>query len=389
MELIVLAARSLGGGEMRDLFRSAAQEVSDWELAVDVASEHHLVPILARAISEHASDCVSPRVLEDMQRLYLANTREAGQRTEQLVGLLDTLGQAGVAALPLKGPVLALYAYGDIALRTSYDLDVIVAQTKVATAIELLRQMGFEPKESLSRSQLRTTIRFGNELAFVTGGSRTPAELHWRIVQKPIMCRLDLDDLLSRASTVSVLGHEVPWPSRADLAIVLCVHGAKHHWAQLELAHCLAEVLRADRFDWHQFLREARRARCWRRCLLGVLLAGEVFGAAVPEEVLDLARRERAIGRLCSQAVRSYTEPLCYTLPLLREMRWNMATLDGPSSRARYLVLRTFVPSAGDWAWVTLPDWAHVLYYALRPARLALSYARRCRRSSGRRPRRP
>jgi hypothetical protein len=385
VRLLLLAARSLSDPGARDGLRVAVSETSDWELVFHVASLHHLVPIVARAVLDHAADCVSAQTLEFMQRLYLANTREAGRRADHLVVLLETLKQAGIPALPLKGPVLAQSAYGDLGLRTSDDLDVLVKEKDALVAIDALRHRGFELKDPVSSTQMATILRFSCELTLVSRGAPAPVELHWSIVPKSTECRLSLEGILNRAGWVSVLGREVPWPSGIDLFMILCVHGAKHHWAQLELAHSLTELLQSVEFDWHELLREARRALCLRRCLLGALLVAEVFEATIPEEVLSMARSDSAVRRLALQVARSYSTEFRYSLPLLDEMRWNVATLDGPALRARCVLLRTFAPSSEDWAWLDLPASLYPLYYVLRPARLVLKYSRGRRSASARR----
>jgi hypothetical protein len=46
--------------------------------------------------------------------------------TAELCRLISLFAAADIAAIPYKGPVLGLFAYGNIALRRFVDLDVIV-----------------------------------------------------------------------------------------------------------------------------------------------------------------------------------------------------------------------------------------------------------------------
>ena len=52
-----------------------------------------------------------------------------------------------IPLLFLKGPVIAADIYGDISLRTSKDLDILISITHVEKAEKLLLSLGYE-KES-------------------------------------------------------------------------------------------------------------------------------------------------------------------------------------------------------------------------------------------------
>src|SRR5256886_10494233 len=57
---------------------------------------------------------------------------------------------AGIAAVPVKGPTLAALAYGDLARRESFDLDILVRRQDVAPAADLLRSLDYRADQVLS-----------------------------------------------------------------------------------------------------------------------------------------------------------------------------------------------------------------------------------------------
>ena len=89
--------------------------------------------------------------------------------------LTDDLGREGIAAMPLKGAVLAETVYGDIGARQSSDLDLLVHLSDLDRAVAIAESHGWREPELLRKAGVPSLHR---EL-FHT--SRPPLELHWRV----------------------------------------------------------------------------------------------------------------------------------------------------------------------------------------------------------------
>jgi Uncharacterised nucleotidyltransferase len=80
--------------------------------------------------------------------------------------------RAGIPALPLKGPFLALRLHGDVAFRLSHDIDLLVAPDHIRPAIKLMEASGFVWRVGRGRPVLHYVLE---------GKHRIPVELHWRV----------------------------------------------------------------------------------------------------------------------------------------------------------------------------------------------------------------
>src|SRR2546430_17486141 len=56
---------------------------------------------------------------------------------------------AGIAAVPVKGPTLAALAYGDLARREAFDLDILVRRQGVAAAGRPVGSLGYRGRPVL------------------------------------------------------------------------------------------------------------------------------------------------------------------------------------------------------------------------------------------------
>jgi len=59
--------------------------------------------------------------------------------------LLGRLSEAGIPAAPLKGPDLAQRIYGDLGLRSSADVDLLVAASRLDDAVRVVQALGYGP----------------------------------------------------------------------------------------------------------------------------------------------------------------------------------------------------------------------------------------------------
>ncbi|RXM21985.1 hypothetical protein EO238_26195, partial [Citrobacter sp. AAK_AS5] len=64
-----------------------------------------------------------------------------------LLRLQQLMESHGIRLVPIKGPVLARLAYGDVALRQFEDLDLIVRRPDLVCAVDLLERDGFGLRE--------------------------------------------------------------------------------------------------------------------------------------------------------------------------------------------------------------------------------------------------
>jgi len=96
------------------------------------AQRHGLGALLWRRLSDVADSGCPPETLAALRAEAQESAIAGLARARELVALIAGLGEAGVAALAIKGPVSALLAYGDLGLRRFSDLDLLVAPEDVA-----------------------------------------------------------------------------------------------------------------------------------------------------------------------------------------------------------------------------------------------------------------
>ena len=157
---------------------------------------------------------------------------------------------------------------------------------------------------------------------------------------------------------------------------MLCVHGSKHRWERLAWICDVAELVnRHPRLDWDRVLEDAATLRIRRMLDLGLRLAGELLGAAIPAPLARHAMADGKVRALADGIYRRLDEPL-QPPGKLEEVTFWIAARERLRDRSRYLLRAVTAPTSHEVAAVALPASLAFLYYALRPIRLATRYAR-------------
>lgn len=171
----------------------------------------------------------------------------------ELFRILEDFSKGGIETVLVKGPLVSLLAYGDPAVRSFVDLDLIVRHGQILEAAGHMTGLGFESDVP------ETTIVAGKvpgEYLFTRPGTKQLIELHTERTFRYYPKAMRIEDLYARKRRVLLDGREVPALSLEDELVLNCIHGAKHFWERLTwVADVAALAARHPEIDWE-------KARC-------------------------------------------------------------------------------------------------------------------------------
>jgi hypothetical protein len=275
------------------------QQSLDWPHLLHLARIHGVLPLLSRSLHTIGPDLVPQDALTALRDAFQANTQRNLFLAGTLLKLLRLLEAHGVAAIPYKGPVLATLAYGNVALRQFGDLDLLVHPQDADRAKALLWAQGYRWPDG------RPPARFPRLLKvyeLVSPDGHVLVELHWALTSATFFFPLDSALLWTRLETVSLLETPVRSLAPEDLLLILCVHGAKHHWSRLGWICDVAALLRVTpQLDWARCLAQASRLGGTRMLALGLSLAHTLLDAGFPEAVWRWIQTEPVVPWLVAQ----------------------------------------------------------------------------------------
>ena len=373
--LLVACARHAAGLAGAREVSVAADLIDDWAGAERRARAHGLLPWLARALTP--SGVVATPYLPVLDAASAAAARALGQ-VRRLVEICSALERAGIAALPYKGPALSLQLYGDVALRQSVDLDLIVPRDRYADARSALLALGLPARGGHSARQERTLFAWLGHAPFGRGPDFV--ELHWRFADRRFPLALDPARALARGRTIAIGGGTLPVLADDDLLAVLAMHGARHLYERLEWLAGVTRLLVARRGEAARLAAHAESLRARRTLVVSVHVAQRILGFPLDDDwrrVLASDPESEAVAATMADELEAHALRDAPMLGGVGLQRRYADLVDTRADRARLYVHAALDPTARDHEAFALPDALVPLHHVLRPARLAATYVAR------------
>ncbi len=352
----------------------ALRSSANWPRLLELAKQHRVVPLLRKVLcgAEWVPTAVQVWMEEYCRTIVSHNLSLASE----LTGVLDALQQAGVAAVPYKGPAWTKALYGNLADRQIGDLDLFVEVSEIPRACTVLEGCGYTrgyfPGEDINRK----------DVGFVHTATGLHLELHWSPCEPWRDRRLARLHLWTPQSTTVLLGREVALPSAENMLLLLAIHGFRDGWNSLKLVCDIAALLRAyPDLDFKGALRRAAEVSRTRLILVPLALAEQLLHVKLPAAAIA---RDPLVAEIAGQIERHHYTPEADRLEAEGRvvsgriyLEWvRLQIVDNVWERlawhTRYL-FSLLAPNANDRSWFSrkLPE---PVYWVLKPWRLLRSY---------------
>ena len=337
-----------------------------WDVLLERALTHGLIPLLYHRLRALDFRGVPQPVRRQLTDTFGINAIRNVLLTQELVGVLTRLGAAGMPVIPLKGIALAESLYGDPALRTCADLDILVHPKFLPESLHLLRSSGYEGRSG-EPSFVGLLARYGKDctLMRVDGRAVYPLQVH---------CGLIWGGPAERRLLAEIWSDAAPQPFHAAPAyalspewefLYLAVHASRHGLFPFKWLVDLDWISVRGGLDWKEVQEKAKRLG-WERVVQSCFAAcTALLETPIPEPFA------RTLPSAPAKIRPSGPGPL----EIPRETIFAMRLLPTFAQRLHFLALRMFVPTPADGEFLRLPSALFFLYYFLRPWRLTVTVA--------------
>jgi hypothetical protein len=374
-QLLVCCARTEITSEIGATIRTLLAGPLDWDYLLWEAEENSITPLLERHLSAVAPGAAPPAAQEQLKRTCRANTVRCLYLTAELINILRLFEAQNIPAIPYKGPVLAAQAYGDVALREFEDLDIILRQSDIPKAHEIIVSLGYNPKFDWILSPGAAASLVPGEYNYRDEARRAMVELHTEITLRHFPAKPDLDAFIRNLAPVKLIDRDVLTFTAEDLLPTLCIHGSKDFWERLSWIADVNELVRSHpALDWDRVLHFAQPLRATRMLNLGLALAVRVLGLSLPAEISARVQADRVAGQVAGEVRERLMSRPFRTLNAAGRFQFRRRMLTEKLRGWRYAMRLAVVPSEDDWQMVRLPGALAPLYIALRPLRLLQKY---------------
>ena len=344
----------------------------DWSQLLILAEEHGLLGHLALRLGALENDRVPAEIRATLVERHRAQVFSTLQLTAELFHVLDLFAAKSIAALVVKGPVLAMHAYGDPTMRSYGDLDLLVRQRDICLATECLQSADFVPTVSFTAIN---TGKIPGQYLFSKPNANLLVELHNDFTLRYFPRPLPLETLFARSTFVTVDNRGVPALTVEDELVYICVHGATHFWDRLSwIADVAALITRETSIDWESVGMIAKEVEAERMLHTGLLLASDLLSTQLPEKVVKEMREDTGAAKLAMLVLTWMTAADKRSPTLFERAAFRLLMRGRGFSALSYLLRISLSPTEEDWKQDDQRNRRSILAAMRRPFRLMRKY---------------
>ncbi|MBT2758426.1 nucleotidyltransferase family protein [Mesobacillus foraminis] len=339
----------------------------DWDLFLELAVHHRIYPLLASKIKHLDKSLIPLEIIRTAEKLYKFNTFQMLHLSGEMERVTHIFSENQIKTLLLKGPILGWDLYGDISLRTSGDLDILIPIEDLDKVDRLLFDLGYAKDEYIQTVLNDWTWRH-HHVTYFNPQEKIKIEIHWRLNPGPGW-EPSFNELWERKRSGLLTNNPIYYLGREDLFLFLVSHGARHGWSRLRWLIDIKKIVGQD-INWetlkvllkkHHYLRVGGQA---------LYLASSLFNTTISSGMREII--DEAPSKKLAQSTIFYMEKMInlhsVTIPeevALYHKKYLFSTM---TLGQRLLFIMSFLyPYPEDAEFLPLPKYLHFLYFPLRP----------------------
>ncbi|MCK5313317.1 MAG: nucleotidyltransferase family protein [Desulfobacteraceae bacterium] len=343
----------------------------DWDYCVNFALQNRLIPLLYIAIKNKKIKNIPDDTLKDLKQSYLSNLKRNLIFSGKLIAIIKLFETNDIQIIPLKGPVIAEFVYGDLALRSFSDLDVLIDVKDCQKAYKLLIDNNYIPELELNNTQINQYSKTEDNLSFFIKNG-IALELHWELSGRKLPYAFDFNSIKNHLPIESFFNQNIYSITDDYLAIYLALHSSKHNWENLEQIFCISKLLENKEITfWDNTLFKAKQLKCRRIFLLGAGLSNEIYDIEIPNKIKLLIKQDNGLNKNITMAINKlFNDDMSVSCSNVPISSYHINLNDSFYYKILFVIRYLILPTKQDWKKFKLLPHLSFLLYILRPIRL-------------------
>lgn len=345
----------------------------DWDTFLALVRRHGVAALAYKLLCRHASGQFPEKYRATLKRFALQCSANALKQAAELTRIIAVFSCHEVDPIPLKGVFLAHQLYGELGLRQSGDIDLLVRPDDLEKACTILESEGYtaETKNFTWTAKQKQSIREDlHHFVFENAEKKLSIELHWKF---KFWYPEQVAEIFHQTMRIDFNGISVLTLNNDAQLLTLSDHGAKHLWFELKwLGDVVRLMSQYGTQDCKTLLATSERLRLNRTLAHAALFVHWLYDIPIAEEIQSLTRAEaRSAVKMSIPALKymkDYIEnPGSKRIPLDNFWAAYHVKRSRPQTPLHFFV-RPLLTSPADYHRFPLPDCLFWLYKPLRPA---------------------
>lgn len=351
-------------GKEPDLNQATLEKI-DWQNFVKLERHHRVYPLLYFKLKTTPN--IPNQIFQITSQDYKQNIFQMLQLSGEMEHINSLCLQNKVPVLFLKGPFLGLELYGDISLRTSSDLDILIPMDNLREMETILSEEGYI-KDDYIKTVLNDWKWRHHHVTFFHPEKKVKLEVHWRLNPGPGK-EPTFTELWENRNSCQITDSKIHILGKEDLFIFLITHGARHGWSRLRWLVDVQKLILQD-LNWEKVKQTVKKYGYSKITGQAMILLEEMFESKIPEEFVQfMSRTSQRLAKDTLYYFENIVSLHSDFLPLAHSQHHKRYLFMSMSLGQKALFILSFLyPYPEDAETLPLPKKYHFLYFPLRPA---------------------
>ncbi|PEF41080.1 Renal dipeptidase [Bacillus sp. AFS094228] len=349
-------------GEEKKSFDNVLIKNIKWDYFLHLAIYHRVYPLIYHTLIRSDVKAIPNYVIQTLKQEYKKNTFQMLHLSGEMELLSELFTDKKIPILFLKGPIIASNLYGDVSLRTSKDLDILIPITKLEYAEELLLNLGYKREEETS---LLNELKWrGHHITYIHTQKNIQLEIHWRL--HPVPSKEPCFNELWEQRRVSKTSYPIYFLGEEHLFLYLVSHGARHGWFRLRWLKDIDQML-SKGFNIVNANILMKTYQSQHMVGQALILVSELLKTPINEDMMILTKGSQP-RKLADSALYfiKEMEPLHILASTYKFRRYLFLLKPSIVQKVIHFIL-LFYPTSSDVKTLRLPKTLNFLYFPLRP----------------------
>ena len=303
-KLLLLCCRTEIGDKDRNKLIEIQINKIDWDCFLRKAREEGISPIVFLMLPGIVIDKnnIPGYVTDELKKDYYLSAKKNILTLHVLGNILDVFNKAGLKVIVLKGAALAETVYGNLALRSMSDVDLLIKKEDLYRINEQLKGLGYFPTDR-SVDDVDFTSTYLTTLDYRNPFKNSPSfHIHWHFVNSTIpnesyIWQIKMEDIWRDAVRTNIANTETWVMSPHHLIIHLAEHALRVTHSLSKLSY-FCDIDRSINYygkglDWNLLVQDTIRFNLNKMVYTTLYFSRYFIEAKIPEDVLLKLKPER------------------------------------------------------------------------------------------------
>lgn len=257
-----------------------SDEVPEWEVFEKLVYHHRYYHTLELVLKQHSDD-IPAEIRQRLKTSYQIQLQKQLLLANELQILGGHLNRENLHYLSPKGTALAIQLYGDIGLRLTRDIDLLIHEEDLDRIKPILKFAGYQiipAEESKPEKYFR---RIKKNYTFINRDKNIILELHWSLFSNRLFYPHE-EQLTRDPENIKAGNILIPTMNRENHFIYLILHGILHQYFRLFWLRDIHEAVNHWDLDWDKMNLRSKKDGIQSILHASLLLSSQIFGTYLP-----------------------------------------------------------------------------------------------------------